>query len=205
MTTSEACQEAYGDLLRTARRFARSADEAHDLVQDTLVIALARGFNDWAAAARRPWLRGVIRKRAAFVARGEARQRRREGIPDGGGPREGPWVWQPQFLDSLPRSLRLVARLASADLCAAEVRALLGLSDTALRQRLSALRSAVRAEDERPTLPGPEPRDGFGALRAQLLDAARRKTGTLLATHDPDGHAILLCVLPHKTGANGNP
>jgi DNA-directed RNA polymerase specialized sigma24 family protein len=190
--------------LRTARRFARSADEARDLVQDVVMIALARGFEDWPSPAHRAWLRGVIRKRAAFLVRGQARRRRREELSEPAGQRAGGWAWQPGFLTSLPRSLRVVASLACADLCAAEIRWLLGLSDTALRQRLSALRRAVRAEAEPPTLPAPEPPLSFGGHRAQLLAVLKRQSGPALATHDPDGHAILLRIHPHKPRLVGN-
>jgi DNA-directed RNA polymerase specialized sigma24 family protein len=201
----EACNEAYRDILRMARRFSRSGDDARDLVQDVLMIALARGFHDWPSPARRAWLRGVVRKRAAFLARGQSRQRRREGLLDAVGQDVGTWSWQARFLASLPPSLRAVALLASADLCAAEIRWLLGLSDTALRKRLSALRCAVRAEAEPPTLPAPEPDLAFGAHRAQLLASLRRQGGPAVATHDPDGHAILLRINPHKVRPLGNP
>jgi RNA polymerase sigma-70 factor (ECF subfamily) len=150
-------------------------------------------------------LRGLVRKRAAFLVRSQTRRRRREQLPDGTGSGAGAWVWQPRFLASLPRSLRVVAALASADLCAAEIRWLLGLSDTALRQRLSALRCAVRAEAEPPTLPAPEPQASFGAHRAQLLAGLRRQHAPAIATHDPDGHVILLCIDAHKMGPPGNP
>jgi DNA-directed RNA polymerase specialized sigma24 family protein len=196
--------ETYRDLLRTAQRVARSADEARELVQDALVIALARGFHDWSSPERRAWLSGVVRKRAAFVARGHARRRRREAALERAADRQGPWVWQPSFLASLPHSLRAVATLASADLCAAEIRWLLGLSDTALRKRLSSLRSAVRAESESPTLPAPPPAQGLGSHRASLLASLRRQGGTVLATHDPDGHPLFLRADAHKTGPVGN-
>jgi DNA-directed RNA polymerase specialized sigma24 family protein len=205
-------QDAYRELLRTARRFARSEEEARDLVQDTLVIALARGFDDWSSLERRGWLQGVVRRRAAFVVRGHTRRRRREELArETRSSNAGGWVWRKEFLASLPRSLRVVAALASADLCAAEIRWLLGLSDPALRQRLSALRGAVRAEPETPTLPASEPQLSaggprtFGGLRAQLLTGLRRQHGRVVATHDPDGHAILLRIGPHKTGLSGNP
>jgi DNA-directed RNA polymerase specialized sigma24 family protein len=203
---AKVCREAYREILRTARRFACSEDEARDLVQDALVIALSRGFDDWSSPERRGWMRGVVRKHAAFVVRGQTRRRRRERLQDGAsGSSVSSWVWRADFLASLPRSLRVVAALASADLCAAEIRWLLGVSDTALRQRLSALRGAVRAEAEPPTLPAPEPQLSFGGPRAQLLAGLRRQRGRVVATHDPDGHAILLRIVPHKIGLAGNP
>jgi DNA-directed RNA polymerase specialized sigma24 family protein len=203
--SAEVCQEAYREILRTARHFARSEDEARDLVQDALVIALARGFDDWSSGARAGWLRGVVRKRAAFVVRGQTRRHRRERLPDGAsGSSASGWVWREEFLASLPPSLRAVAALASADLCAAEIRWLLRLNDAALRQRLSALRAAVRAQAEPPTLPACEPQPSFGAQRAQLLAGLRRYHGRVVATHDPDGHAILLRIGPHKIGLGGN-
>lgn len=198
------CADAYRDLLRTARRCARSAEEARDLVQDALAIALARGFRDWPSPARRAWLCGVVRKRAAFLARGQGRQRRREALWEAAGEGPSAWSWQPGFLASLPRSLRAVALLASADLCAAEIRWLLGLSDTALRKRLSELRRAVRARAEPPTRPAPEPPPGFGAHRAQLLAALRRPRAAALATQDPDGHVILLRAPAHEAPQLGN-
>ena len=169
------------------------------------MIALARGVHDWSSPVHRAWLRGVARKRAAFLARGLARQRRRESLCGTEGSTETAWSWQPRFLASLPRSLRVVAALASADLCAAEIRWLLGLTDTALRKRLSALRCAVRAEAEPPTLPAPEPQLSFGARRAQLLATLRQQRVPAVATHDPDGHAILLRIDAHRVGTLGNP
>jgi DNA-directed RNA polymerase specialized sigma24 family protein len=197
--------EAYRDILRTARRFAPSGDEARDLVQDALMIALARGFQDWPSPERRAWLHGVVRKRAAFLARGQARQRRREGLFEAVGQGAGTWRWKPGFLASLPRSLRVVASLASVDLCAAEIRWLLGLTETALRKRLSALRRAVRAEPEPPTLPAPEPPLSLGAHRAYLIAALQKQRDPALATHDPDGHAILLRIDAHEKRQVGNP
>jgi DNA-directed RNA polymerase specialized sigma24 family protein len=201
------CPETYREVLVAARRFAQSEDDARDLVQDVLEIALARGVDDWSSTEQRAWLRGVVRNRAAFIARGEKRRRRRELLAGGeGGENEsGPaWVWQPAFLASLPRSLRLVAILASADLCAVEIRWLLQLSDTALRQRLSALRRALRAHDEPPTMAVPLPSPSFGAQRAQLLAHLRRRGGRAVVTHDPDGHVLFLKIDAHETESSGN-
>jgi RNA polymerase sigma-70 factor (ECF subfamily) len=193
------------DILSTARRFARSDDEARDLMQDVLAIALERGVDDWSTPERQAWLRGVVRRRAAFVGRSEARRRRREllaGHEDA--ERAGAWAWQPEFLRSLPHSLRLVALLTSADLCAAEIRWLLRLNDTALRQRLSALRRALRGHDEPPTLPAAEPPASFGPQRVQVLSLLRRRGGRAIATHDPDGHVLFLKIDAHNRAGAGN-
>jgi RNA polymerase sigma-70 factor (ECF subfamily) len=199
----EANREAYRAILRTARRFARSEAEACDLVQDALVVALSRGFDDWSSPERRGWLLGVVRRRAAFLFRTQVRRRRREQASDGfAEPGAGAFSFRPEFLASLPRSLRAVAVLASADLCAAEIRWLLGLTDTALRRRLSTLRALVRAEAETPLMPPREAPLALGSLRAPLLASLRRRQGWALATHDPDGHAILLrSQLTKKGGA----
>jgi RNA polymerase sigma-70 factor (ECF subfamily) len=205
MVTAGAHRETYREVLVAARRFARSEDDARDLTQDVLEIALARGVDDWCSAERRAWLRGVVRRHAAFVVRGERRRRQRElgaQSPDAAG--VGTWMWQPKFLASLPRSVRSVATLASADWCASEIRWLLQLSDTALRQRLTALRRALSAHDEPPTVPVGEPARGFGPLRAQLLANLRRRGGRAVVTHDPDGHVLFLKMAAHKTGSNGN-
>ncbi|HEY0715647.1 MAG TPA: transcriptional regulator [Polyangia bacterium] len=196
-----ASHAAYRDILRIARRCGASADEAHDLAQDVVVIALANGIADWSSPGRRSWLHGVLRKRAAFVVRGDKRRRRRERLPDGPGEAGDAWGWRPEFLASLPHSLRAVAALASADLCAAEIRWLLGISDTALRQRLSALRRAVRAQAESPTLPAPAP-PTFGIHRSRLLADLRRQPGAALATQDPDGHPIFLRIGPHRSSGS---
>ena len=188
-----------------ARRFVQTDDDAHDLTQDALAIALDRGFDDWSAPAHRSWLHGVLRKRAAFVARTDGRRRRREQVTDELDDSKPPaWVWSPSFLATLPPSLRAVATLASADLCAAEICWLLRLKPAALRVRLSALRRAVRAEVELPTLPAPEPKLGLGERRAPLLAGLKRLSGQTVATHDPDGHAIIFRAVAYKTTTCGN-
>lgn len=198
-------RETYRDILLTARRLVRSEEEARDLVQDVLAIALRRGVEDWATPERQAWLRGVARRHAAFIARGRARQRRREALVGGGeGAGATAWLWQPSFLASLPQSLRIVAKLASADLCAAEIRWLLGLTDTALRQRLSALRKVLQKHQEPPTLPAPEPPPTFGAQRTHVLAQLRRRGGRVIATQDPDGHVLFLKIDPHNAAPLGN-
>jgi DNA-directed RNA polymerase specialized sigma24 family protein len=204
VSTNEA-KDVYADLLRWARRVSTSDDEALDLVQDSLLIALDQGHQQWAAPDVRGWLHGVVGKRAAFLARTEVRRRRREqATQEPSSDAAARWAWRTDFLESLPPSLRVVARLASADLCAKEIEWLLELNNTALRQRLTALRRAVLAETESPTRPVSGAPLTFGATRAQLLNSLRRQPGRVLATHDPDGHPLLFRVVPHKTKAPGN-
>jgi RNA polymerase sigma-70 factor (ECF subfamily) len=200
----EVDRAAYAEILEHARRVTRSLEEARDVAQESLIAALARGFHDWAAPARRAWLIGVVRKRAAMLARTEGRRRRREQSSLGGEAHAGAWRWQPRFLDSLAPSLRAVATLANADMGASEIRWVLELSETALRQRLTALRRALRAEPEPPVLPVSEPPAGFGPQRAQLLANLRLHPARAIATRDPDGHSILLCVVAHGSPRLGN-
>ena len=69
---------AFPDLHALARRVSRRADEADDLVQEALLVALESGRTNLASPETRRWLAGVIRNRAAFDARTSVRRRRRE-------------------------------------------------------------------------------------------------------------------------------
>ena len=200
------CQDTagYRRILNTARRFTVSEDEARDLAQDVLVIALAKGVRNWSARENQPWLAGVVRKRAAFIARTASRRRNREQVISNHALPVQSWRWQPAFILSLSPSLRAVAKLASADLAGIEIRWLLQLSPVALRSRLSALRRAVRARDELPTIAAELTGVTLGKRRASILATLKRSPDQLLATHDLDGHAILFRILPHKSGRVGN-
>jgi DNA-directed RNA polymerase specialized sigma24 family protein len=195
----------YQELLTAARRWVRSEADARDLTQDALEAALVRGVSDWATPERRAWLRGLVRKRAAFLARGEARRQRREREAEAptGETRRG-WAWEPAFLASLPRSLGAVARLMTAELAANEIRWLLDLSDTALRQRLTALRRVLREHEVPPTVATPPPAASFGPQRQRVLELLRRPGGRVIATHDPDGHVLFLRTGAHKPEPSGN-
>jgi DNA-directed RNA polymerase specialized sigma24 family protein len=193
----------YSELLRAARRWTKTPDEARDLVQAALTEAVARGFGDWEAAGRRGWLHGVIRRQAAFQARGEARRRRREQLwqLDREHPDRQPWAWSPRFLSTLPPSLRSVALLAQAGLSGAEVRSVLRLTGAAFRQRLTALRRALAANTD-PTVPASPPwGPGLGPRRQGVLSALRRRPAWALGSHDPDGHPLIFVVQRSRTGA----
>jgi RNA polymerase sigma-70 factor (ECF subfamily) len=206
--TRSALLDLQRELLAVARRCSRSRDEAADLVQDVLALAVARGARDWSSAAHRAWLRGVTRKLAAFHARSAARRRRREASCSSLSAKDEPsraWVWDPAFLSTLPRSLRVVAALVAADLAAAEIRWVLALTDTALRKRLSDLRKAVRASSEATTTSAAPPRYSFGPIRAEVLASLRERTDVAIATHDPDSHPLIFCVrVAHEAALGGN-
>jgi DNA-directed RNA polymerase specialized sigma24 family protein len=190
--------DAYRTLLACARRLSRRADEAEDLVQDTLLAALEAGRDDGA------WLEGVMRQQAAMAARGAVRRRRREAamdepaaaaVPDGGtAPAANP------LLRQLPPSARRVAVLALHGLDAGEIRWILGIADTAFRQRLSRIRRALgelppaqRAEAQALAYvrdPARTVELQFGLVRRALKAALAGGAG--LGTHDADGHLIVI-------------
>lgn len=200
-------------LLAEARRHARLASEAEDLLQDALLEAVRAGRADVTQAVNYRWVAGTLRNLGAMQARSAVRRRLREeqwsGDPSvgrGGSPEallcgRTPEAWRRHpALEGLPPSLREVALLALGGHDRREIGWLLGLSDTALRQRISTLRKRLGAQqgDEspgRPARPGgrsPEPLDDLplGLIRRALLPVARA-TG-VAGTHDPDGHPILL-------------
>jgi DNA-directed RNA polymerase specialized sigma24 family protein len=193
----------YTELLRAARRWTRTPEEARDLVQAALTEAVARGFTDWDTDGGRGWLYGVIRRQAAFRARGEARRRRRDRLWQLDREHTEPtsWAWAPGFLTTLPPSLRSVAVLAQAGLGGAEVRSVLRLTAGAFRQRLTALRRALATTAD-PTVPTDAPRSpGLGPRRQGLLSTLRRRPQWALGTHDPDGHPLIFVAERSRSGA----
>lgn len=188
-------QPAYSDLLTVARRASRVAHEAEDIVQEALLAAVQAGRADLGDPANRFWLHGVIRNLARMQARSAVRRKARDAnyaAPAGdealpAGERAALFVW----IRSLPASLRGVAAMALTGHGRAEIRAALAISDTALRQRLSALRRLAReANMDVPGFAGLAPGLAHGVLR-------RRLPGTLAArkaafgTYDPDGNLLI--------------
>lgn len=187
----------YPQLLAYARRHARRLDEAEDLVQEALIAAFLAGRGDLTVLANRRWMLGAIRKRAQYDARSAARRRRREalwlqgqaGTATPPSPRQTAAV-----LTGLPPALRVVAALALSGHNRREIAYLLGLSDTALRQRISALKRAlakigeIRAPE---SLPGLHLGLAYGTLRDVLVPALHRHGG-IFASHDPDGHLFVV-------------
>jgi RNA polymerase sigma-70 factor (ECF subfamily) len=186
---------SYSELMRVARRHSRRSSEAEDLVQDALLAAVASG-RDPGDPATRPWLAGAIRRRAAFLARGAFRRLRREGAWHEAEAAEtvaAEALHPAAFLAGLPPSLKAVAALALSGHSRPEIRYLLGIGDTALRQRLVALKRklAARRLDMPATTPGLTLELDYGRIRDALFGKLVREGG-LFASHDPDGHLFVV-------------
>lgn len=188
-----------------AMRASARPEDADDLVQDVLLAAIAQG-RPCHGDRFLPWAFGAIRLHARFVARGAGRRRRREADyascphPAADDRRRLPDA----FVAALPPSLRTLARLIDRGMDRTEIAYLLAVSDTALRQRVHALRQAVAAAGER--------LDGALAIAAGAPDGLKRRalkvalghhSGRRIAVADPDGHNILL-TLAHVSPGRGN-
>ena len=189
----------YRRLRARARQLSRRAADAEDLLQDALLAAIQAGRDD------APWLEGVLKNRAAMTARGEARRRRREAAsadpePAGDLPGSESRPARESLLRTLPPAARRVAVLALHGLSADEIRWILGLADTAFRQRLTRIRKAL---GELPPAQRAEAvalaylRDParavdlqFGRVRRSLKAALAGRAG--LGTHDVDGHLMVI-------------
>jgi RNA polymerase sigma-70 factor (ECF subfamily) len=181
-------------LRRIARRHGRAAD-ADDLLQDALIEAVRRNRLDLSAPQNRAWLIGVLRNKAKMAARGGARSRRRETrwVAEQP-PADAPAAADPvEILAGLPPSLKSVAALALAGQTRREIAYLLRLSDTALRQRLTALRRELTARGAAMPegLPGLGGSLDYGRIRDALLPMLIRQGG-MIAAHDPDGHLFVI-------------
>jgi RNA polymerase sigma factor (sigma-70 family) len=187
----------YRDMLRLARRHSRRADEAEDLLQDALLEAVAAGRADLSDTRNRRWLGGVIRNRATLVARTAARRVRRELLWHQARPEE-PAVAATspkeitEILKELPPSLKVLAALALSGHSRREIAYLLSLNDTALRQRLTALKRRLAAHGllMPAQTPGLSLELSYGRIRDALLPKLMSEGG-LFASHDPDGHLFV--------------
>ncbi len=184
-------------LHRLAARVARTRDEADDLVQDALLATLELELErDWDEGRFLLWMSGVIRRRAMFLARTAGRRRRREttyaleASPSPAAEARLPT----ELIDALPPALQTVALLANAGLGREEIVHLIGISDAALRKRISDLRRAVKEAgvDAELSLPTSRHRPPCGALRRSLKSALRELPDAGFALADPDGHQIFL-------------
>lgn len=201
----------YRDLLALAKRQSRRADEAEDLVQQTLLAGLEAGRDD------PPWLAGTLRNLAALEARSGARRRRREQVASHEAETAASHPGMPPasplpVLAALPPAARRVAVLALHGLSADEIRWILGIPDTAFRQRLSRIRKALgelppaqRAEATALAYVRDPVRSvelQFGLVRRALQAVVALRPG--LGTHDADGHLLVIHTSAHKPVPGGN-
>lgn len=205
--------DTYRQLRSQAARLARCDADAADLVQDVLVIALQAGRSDL------PWLAGVLQRQAAMAVRTAVRRRRREAVDsvddDASAAVASDFRAMPAaepLLQRLPPAARRVAVLALHGLDADEIRWILALSPTAFRQRLTSIRKTLGALPEplrSEALALAYVRDParcvdlqFGLVRRALKAALRGVPG--LATHDADGHLLVIRTGAHTWAPRGN-
>lgn len=201
--------DTYRQLRRLAAGLTRSQAEADDLVQDALLAALQAGRSDIA------WLAGVMRNQAAMQVRSAVRRRRREheaANVDTTADAPSPGADASALLKRLPPSARRVATLALHGLAADEIRWILAVSPTAFRQRLTSIRKALGAlppdlQSEALALayvrdPARSVDLQFGLVRRALKAALGGQPG--LATHDADGHLLVIRSDAHTRALRGN-
>lgn len=206
------------EMYQIAKQYSRRPEEVDDLVQDLLLEAVRTG-KDFLDTRFMAWGRGFLRNHAAFIARTEGRRRKREEGYQGDDPnRTDTDIGRlpENFIVPLRPSLRILARLINGGLSKKEILYLLDIPDTALRQRLTALRrewktyATVGFESEGPeilthTLPS-------GLMRQSLLqtfkhanDIKQQLFGRVIGSHDPDGHLFRIYSSPaHKKEFPGN-
>ncbi len=181
-------------LLAIATRMAGRAN-AEDIVQDALVTAIEAGRHDLADPANAAWLRGVVRNRARMHLRTARRRQVRE--TKWQAPAPAPQNIEPseiaEIIAGLPPALKSLAALVLTGHNRREIAYLLDLPDSALRQRVSALKRHMRARGlVAPTeLIGLNLDLAYGRIREALLPALARHEG-YFASHDPDGHLFIV-------------
>lgn len=196
-------EDTYAALRRQARPLARNEAEAEDLVQDTLLAALL------ARRQEARWLAGVLRNLARMQARGGTRRRAREALffEDPAALEEDITVELPE-LPPMPAAARRVARFALHGLDADEIRWLLGVTPAALRQRTASIRRALQSLPQarqrlwHEAVARHQPLRAPGPLRRALKAAIGPSAG--LASHDPDGHPLVLRNGAHAWAPRGN-
>jgi len=188
-------------LIAIARREA-GAMLAEDVVQDALLVAIEQGRADLEDQANLRWLGGVVRNKARMSARTDRRRRHRDDLWQSRPTEPGRDTAAPaEVLADLPKSLRVIAALVLTGHNRREIAYLLNLPDTALRQRISALKRHLVAKG----LAAPEELSGlhldlaYGRIRDVLLPALLRHGGSF-ASHDPDGHLFVV-----RRSQNGPP
>lgn len=164
---------AYAHWLNVARRHSRRREEADDLLQDALLAAVRAGRRPLECDVDAPWFHGVIANLAIARARSAVRERTRREKLDIIEAAFAPGAEQDPLpdLDTLPDALRRTLVLALNGLDRREIQHVLGISDAALRQRLTALKKQLG--------------DRFKDTDVHALAAAY--AARILARNPPDG------------------
>lgn len=186
----------YAQLRAIARRHGCDPHAAEDMVQEALLAAVLAGRTDFDAPDTGRWLTGTVRNQARMAARSAVRRRRREtqwqtgGMSAPSGSEPGEVV---ALLAGLPPALKAMAALILSGHNRREIAWLLQLNDTALRQRITALkRRVVKAGLVLPEdMPGLGLDLAYGRIRDALLPSLLRHGG-MFASHDPDGHLFIV-------------
>lgn len=184
----------YARLLAAARRHVGSG-LAEDVVQDALLVAVEAGRMDLDDPETARWLGGVVRNRARMAGRSASRSRQRDHHwqTSRDEPPTGQGASLAETLHGLPPALRVFAALVLNGHNRREIAYLLNLPDTALRQRVSALKAHLVAKG----LAAPTELSGlyldlaYGRIRDCLLPALLKHGGSF-ASHDPDGHLFVV-------------
>ena len=201
--------DTYRQLRHLAAGLTRNEAEVDDLVQDVLLAALQAGRSDIA------WLTGVMRNQAAMHVRSAIRRRRSEhaaASADTAADVQRTPVDATALLARLPPAARRVATLALHGLSADEIRWILAVTPAAFRQRLTSIRKALGTlppELQSEALALAYVRDParsvdlqFGLVRRALKAALGGRPG--LATHDADGHLLVIRNDAHTRAPRGN-
>lgn len=187
--------QLYSRLCTIARR--DCGQDAEDVVQEALLVAVRSGRADLGDAATARWLAGVVRNKARMAARGLARSRRRDAawteLGAGTSLVSEPDKLPDQIISRLPPSLRAVVVLALTGHNRREIGYLLRLDDAALRQRIAKLKARLCASgiELQGGMLGLNLDVAYGRIRDALLPLLLRQGG-YLASHDPDGHLFVL-------------
>lgn len=183
------------DRLQSIARREAGAALAEDVVQDALLIAVQQGRMDLDSADTQRWLCGVVRNRARMTARSARRGQSRDRLwhESRSEPPAGPGAAVSEILEGLSPALRTLAALVLTGHNRREIAWLLRLPDTALRQRVSALRGHLisRGMSTPGELSGLYLDLAYGRIRDALLPALLRHGGDF-ASHDPDGHLFVV-------------
>ena len=214
----------YTHVLNIAKNMAFDDHEAQDLLQEALIVAIKENRLDFSVVDNQKWLVGVIRNKARHEARTASRRKdRNHSFSAKQSPKTDPLSDTPAvasinemnaLLGKLSPAARSVAILVIHGLNRSEICALLGLSSTAFRQRLTTIRKAlgplppnIQQEVIALAYASRQQRDSqasslpVGLIRRALLKSIRidpSNATSAIGTHDPSGHLIIVSPTPQK-------